>query len=585
MTMETRTPPSTPEAESAAPENRPGLDRRTFLGGVGLTVGVLATGAAAPEAEAADHELDVSTNPAVQAPESPVKRRNSAFKIRQDAAKEEKKLPAIQHPTNGDEELYANKIGNFTKTLPHNNLGEVDQAAYDQLLEALDKGDFGLMEMVPAGGTRTLANPLGGLAFSIEGPDSPAVGVNPPPAIASAEWAAQMAELYWMALLRDVPFSQYDSHPTALAARADLANFSGYTGPKDSGTGQISANQLFRVDYAGVTDGPMVSQFLYAPYRWNGIPLTQRISTAAPGIDFLTTFAEWLESIRGFPTTTPVADPRDPVLRFIRNVRDLGRTAGQDTINSAYVGASIIAGGFPRDANFPYDGAVRQGGFATFGLGHLSELVGKAAKSERHTWYQKWNVHRFLRPDAGGARVHNAKTGAAPYPIHPDLLVDSTVLDAVFEYNRQMNLSRLGLNQGSYMLPMMFAAGSPTHPSFPAGHAISAGACVTMLKAWFNESAPFPNPKKPSDDGLTLSDYVAGVDGPVLTVGGELNKLCHNLSWGRDMSGVHWRVDDVEGNAQGEEVAIRMLREERAIYPEPFDGFTLTKYDGTTITI
>jgi len=29
------------------------------------------------------------------------------------------------HPTNGDEELYPNRIGNFHKTLPHNSIGEV----------------------------------------------------------------------------------------------------------------------------------------------------------------------------------------------------------------------------------------------------------------------------------------------------------------------------------------------------------------------------------------------------------------------------------------------------------------------------
>ncbi len=32
-------------------------------------------------------------------------------------------------------------------------------------------------------------------------------------------------------------------------------------------------------------------------------------------------------------------------------------------------------------------------------------------------------------------------------------------------------------------------------------------------------------------------------------------------------------------------MAIRILNEEVAIYPEPFAGFTLTKFDGTTILI
>ena len=41
-------------------------------------------------------------------------------------------------------------------------------------------------------------------------------------------------------------------------------------------------------------------------------------------------------------------------------------------------------------------------------------------------------------------------------------------------------------------------------------------------------------------DGTALVPYT----GPPLTIGGELNKLAHNMSAGRDMSGVHWRVSD-----------------------------------------
>jgi len=163
--------------------------------------------------------------------------------------------------------------------------------------------------------------------------------------------------------------------------------------------------------------------------------------------------------------------------------------------------------------------------------------------------------------------------------------VKDVTLPLVYAYNEEMNQKRSGLGtRGSYLLPVMFKQGSPSHPSFTAGHAITAGACCTALKAWLDEDAPFPNPKKPSPDGLVLQDYT-DADGPPLTLGGELNKLCHNLSWGRDMSGVHWRADNVEGNRQGEELAIRILREEKTIYPEYFEGFSLTKFDDTTIIV
>ena len=41
--------------------------------------------------------------------------------------------------------------------------------------------------------------------------------------------------------------------------------------------------------------------------------------------------------------------------------------------------------------------------------------------------------------------------------------------------------------QGTRLLPMAFPEGSPMHPAYGAGHATVAGACVTILKAFFKE--------------------------------------------------------------------------------------------------
>ncbi len=42
--------------------------------------------------------------------------------------------------------------------------------------------------------------------------------------------------------------------------------------------------------------------------------------------------------------------------------------------------------------------------------------------------------------------------------------------------------------------PKLFKEGAPAHPSYALGHATVAGACVTVLKAWFDESEVFdPN--------------------------------------------------------------------------------------------
>jgi hypothetical protein len=90
-----------------------------------------------------------------------------------------------------------------------------------------------------------------------------------------------------------------------------------------------------------------------------------------------------------------------------------------------------------------------------------------------------------------------------------------------------------------------------------------------------------PNPVVASDDGLSLLPYT----GPSLTVGGELNKLASNVSLGRDAAGVHYRSDGIEGLKLGEAVALSILRDMAALYHEEFPGFTLTRFDGTPITI
>ena len=128
---------------------------------------------------------------------------------------------------------------------------------------------------------------------------------------------------------------------------------------------------------------------------------------------------------------------------------------------------------------------------------------------------------------------------------------------------------------------MAYPEGSPLHPAYPAGHAAIAGACTTVLKAFFKESFVMPQPVEASADGLSLLPY----RGSDLTVGGELNKLASNIALGRDAAGVHWRSDGIEGIKLGEAVAIWILRDLRGTYHEDFQGFSLTKFDGTPITI
>jgi hypothetical protein len=84
--------------------------------------------------------------------------------------------------------------------------------------------------------------------------------------------------------------------------------------------------------------------------------------------------------------------------------------------------------------------------------------------------------------------------------------------------------------------------------------------------------------------GTVLINYAPPAFEEQLTVGGELNKLAANIASGRNASGVHWRTDFEEGLRLGEEIAIRLLQDQKQTYNEDY-YLSLTRFDGEAITI
>lgn len=520
-------------------------------------------------------------------------RRDHAYSVRTLAAANERQRTNRETELRSNESDFENRIASYTKCLPHNDLGEVDSAAFDTLISAIEARDFAAFEHVPLGGSLRLAGPISGLFLGLTGPDSTSIDIETPPSFSSLKLAAEMAELYWMALLSDIPFADFDSSELVAEAIRDLSRFSAdpsQTGPEPS---LITPKNLFLADYPKVSDGPRVSQFLLLSYDFDGVTVDQRtnvpLSVAEQeGVSFLTAYEEWLSAQRGFPANTSPADPQiDPQLRYIRNMRDMGFYAGANSVLSPYIKAALITLGLGRqaldDAN-PYKQNKVLGGLGTFDFAHLMTLLGHVATAQ-HFSFHKWR-HRLLRPEALGGRVHNHLKGQANYPLHNSLL-HSGALERIHDHNAKINKRRNISDEGSFLLPCLFGEGCPTHPSYPAGHGVAAGIGVTLLKAWFKEDFILPDSMtvKPNRDGTKLEPYKAGQDGPPLTLEGELNKLAYNVTWGRNMSGVHFQSDGIAGNRLGEEIMVQILSELRNSYTEPFAGFTLTRFDGRKTTI
>ncbi len=554
----------------------PALSRRGFLG-AGAALAAAAGGVTAPAL------LGLTTAEAAAiGPQGPYQRRSTAYQIRVDVAFAQKLVPVPPHTTNGDEQRYPSKIGNYTKGLPHDDvLGEVDPGAYEVYLEALASGQQTQIDAIPLGCPdpslqRKLVDPLAGLAFVLEGTDSHQLEIPPAPTFASAEQAAEMVEEYWMALLRDVPFADYPSSPLAQAAADDLTSFGKhFKGPKVGHV--VTPETLFRGVFEGDLVGPYVSQFRWLEAPFVATSIDQRIHTVVPGSDFITTFADWLLIQDGCQPsqTTPLLPHR----RYTIDGRDYAQWVHNDVSYDTYFVAFFVLRNLsaPFNPGNPYLGARAQEGFSTFGLPHgLVLLAEVATRADKAMWFQKWFVHRRERPEDFGGRVQLNLAGRADYPIDQKLY-DSTALPLIFEHNAALNGG-----DGTWLLPQAFPEGSPMHPSYGQGHGVMAGACVTMLKAFFDGSYVIPNPVMPDPcDPTRLVTY----QGPDLTVGGELNKLASNIALARDIAGVHFRSDGITGLLLGEAVAISVLRDQRPTFAEDFFGFTFTKFDGETITV
>jgi hypothetical protein len=577
--------------------SRRGFLKTAGIGAAAITAGTILPTGLVPEAEAVEIGPP-SQNPSLRASQSDLIRKTTSGN-ESTAIK-----AAFPHATNGDEETYATQAyaGNFSKTLNHSaSTGLVVPSDYQSLVNALTAGTKAALDGVPAGGTGKLAGPLSPLAFQLQGVDSTAAAeLFVPPSINTASAAAIYAELYWQAFLRDVPFIDYGSNPLISQAVADMNKFSAYSGPKP-----VTPQNIFRYPFFGATDGPIISQILYTTHSLDGVKFVPMISTKFPvadkntgtvltgpntGLDFMTNLSEYVfvQNGNGAQDRT---DTTDPTPRFIRSGRDISSYVNADSIYSTYFRTAIMLQnlGIPLDPNNPYATDTRINGFNTFSTAWLFNLIGAAQDTEAPAFYQKWYVHRHLRPENFGNLVDGVKTNR--FALNPSLnaeLLNSAVLPLIFERNKELNTKRNMGTNGSYFLPQASAGGSPSHPDSASGHAFTAGCSVTLLKAVFDVGTPtnpraWPlQPVEASEDGLTL------LNNPTpLTILGELNKLAMNIADGRDWLGIHSRIGgNMLGLTLGEDTAIHLLTDLGFTYPEPtFAGFTLTKFDGTTVTV
>lgn len=499
--------------------------------------------------------------------------------------------------------------------------------------------------------------PTAGVVYDLEGPDAQAVTMAPAPRLGADELAFEMAEVYELALLRDEPFHAFDSDGGSAQLTQARDRLNSYTYAingfpnrprKTNDAGLLDRDNIFRGSSTGVEIGPYVSQFLLIGNHIDGIAevddgqiiygaqlIDQRVPVADIGDDYMQTWDDWLR-VQDGEDVRPPGNPGQAFLpgarRFIQTPRDLATYVHFDALYQAYLNACLIllAMNAPRDPGFahlsggrnsfpssiynagadvdvngnPVSRVGRQpnaGGFALYGGPHILSMVTEVAtRALKAARYQKFNLHLRLRPEALAARLSNTHNPDAALP----------QLNNQFEAMRagiQGTVDAINTHNGNddALLPMAFSEGSPMHPSYAAGHATVAGACVTVLKAFFDTGAVFVTDTG-NNSAATSFRHANGGDVPIayeafmngaqlrptpngltapLTLEGELNKLAANISIGRNMAGVHYFSDYYDSLRMGEKIAIGMLEEQALCYPtDPF-VMSLQTFDGETVHI
>jgi hypothetical protein len=585
----------TPPASNDSAAEQPSLSgsRRKFLGNVsGVAVAAVTAGAIGLEPLLGGKE---SVADASVVPYSSEGREDKCFNYRVRTANAER-INVGQQPDNGDATRFTDFSGSYSKASLHDALGVPNAASWLSLKHALKTGEFEDFENIivgtPGAGPNSKHNgPQSALALDLEGLDSHATVIPPAPSVTSNITAAEAVEHYWAAVLRDVPFDEYSTNSLVAQAVADMNRLSFLNGGQNfEYPFPVTPGNLFRGQFVpgdANVQGPYISQFMVQPTSFGAQPLNQQYQTflGGSGSEFMTSVSDYQQIQNGGASVGQLAF--DPTFRYIRNGRDLAAYTHVDVLYQAYFTAFLVLAGIgaPPNPGNPYIGSRTEKAFGTLGgpdgAGTLAEMATRALKG---AWFHKWIKDLRMRPEEYGALVHANLTKSTPAPqaaraLHKDVL-NSAVLPIIQQA------------YGGFLLPQAFPEGSPTHPCYPTGHGTVGGACVTVLKFFFDGSQKIRpllthaerDVVLPSTDGLSLDTYT-GADRDDLDINGELNKLAYNISFGHGIhAGIHFRSSSYWSILLGEQIALSVLRDRARSYNEPFT-ISITKFDRTTATI
>lgn len=433
-----------------------------------------------------------------------------------------------------------------------------------------------------------------------------------PGKLSSKILAAEMAELYAMAISRDVSFCCYHNSSTIKRVLKSLNQHDIIKHLPDQPLDnyKITPSTIFRGDNMGEVLGPYISQLLllnipmgahiieqkYHVHPKRREAINKRLTT-----EWGRNHKEMIKIQNGKLSELPDGPKHDDLdYKYIYNGRSLGELVHGDPVFQIYHNAALILNKIGAKYNDGFHKFENCGRFVQgYGLASLLCSIAECSKlALSHAWFWKWKKYRKLRPEVTSLWIDNVKNyrkSNKEYDLD-EAILKSNILDDIKEYHSYWGND---FNH-SYTLPLQYKEGSPTHPSYPAGHAVVAGACCTILKIYFDDEQKWKDmkvfddphnviiPDKLNDvviashEGTKLKKY-EGYDKHKLTIGHEVNKLASNVALGRDWAGVHYRTDGTKGILLGELVAINYMKTiMKSWHPKHDSGrdFSFTKFNG-----
>ena len=398
----------------------------------------------------------------------------------------------------------------FSKGLKHDKNGLVDKEQMKRLLLSIHERNISSLPI-------KFYLAVSSWTHNVIGSSNSVYRYSSPPRLSSSIIAYDMCELYCMSITRDIEFTCYYNNHIINDCCNSLNLLDNYLM-----NDKVTPTNIFK-NYK--YPGPYISQFLF----------TKKYNITITG-DFMKSWETAMMTQNG--NISEQSNNNLIMNRYVLTGRDLTKVVA-DPLSIFFDTCDVLLNMKVATNNNHI--------FTPLDIKCLLGIVSRNASL--CCSYVKWNT-MFLRPEALAIRIENLYKTENNTGLISDDLLKSNVLEMVNFINSNL------------LLTQVFPEGCPSSPSSCSEYATISGACVTVLKFFFDLRESI-NSYEPSSGTDELVDYHQK-----LLLEDEINKLAFNVGNSRKWAGVSYNKDIISGLKRGEKVAISCILDFISCYPQ-----------------